>query len=233
MKRFVFGVVALMLLNACGDHHKHEKEDETHPVHQDGGHSHANQHMNSSSFENLVARFEDPARDSWQKPQRVLELLGNLEGKTVMDIGSGTGYFSFPMAKAGATVICADVDERFLDYIKTRQIREEVHPDRLILRKVPYDSPALAEGEVDLVLNVDTYHHIENRPAYFSQVRKGLREGGRLVVIDFNKTELPVGPPVEMKLTPEAVVAELKEAGFSDFEINREDLPYQYLVFAR
>ena len=82
--------------------------------------------MNQRPFEELVAHFEDPSRDEWQKPDAVLAQLGDLQGKKVMDIGSGTGYFSFRMAKAGAQVICADVDERFLEYISKKVNNSEI-----------------------------------------------------------------------------------------------------------
>src|SRR5262250_2336948 len=65
----------------------------------------ANKHMHEMRFEDLVARFEDPARKEWQKPDEVIAGLGPLSGKTVADIGAGTGYFSFPTAARGAKVI--------------------------------------------------------------------------------------------------------------------------------
>lgn len=192
----------------------------------------ANAHMHQRSFAELVAAFESAERDAWQKPELVMELLGDLEGKTVVDIGSGTGYFSFRLAAAGARVICADVDPRFLDYIRARLEEAELPADAMELRRVPPDSPALAPGEADLVLMVDTYHHIEDRVAYFEEVRAGLAPGGRLVVVDFFKRDTPVGPPVSMKLAPETVVDELRAAGFRNVDVDRRSLPYQYIVTA-
>ncbi|MGE0484958.1 MAG: class I SAM-dependent methyltransferase [Gammaproteobacteria bacterium] len=200
-----------------------------------GGHGHAvhaNQYMNQSAFEDLAARFESAERDAWQKPDAVMARLGELAGKRVLDIGSGTGYFSFRLAAAGAHVICADVDERFLGYIRERMSREQVDPAKMELRQLAFDSPGLAPAEVDLVMLVDTYHHIENRETYFAAVRAGLASGGRLVVIDFFKRDDPVGPPPRMKVAEDEVVAELARAGFSRFTIERGLLPYQYLVEA-
>ena len=77
----------------------------------------ANQFMHQADFDQLAARFEDPARAEWQKPEKVIASLGPLEGKTVVDIGAGTGYFSFPISKQAAKVIAIDIDQRFLDYI--------------------------------------------------------------------------------------------------------------------
>lgn len=193
--------------------------------------SDANAHMHEQPFEDLVAHFEDPSRDHWQQPAEVLRILGDLNGRTVMDIGSGTGYFSFRLARAGARVICADVDERFLHYIE--QKRDSIGSwatKRITTRHVPYDSADLAEGEVDLVLIVDTYHHIGDRISYCTEVRRGLKPDGKLVVIDFFKEESPVGPPVEMKLSEETVMQELHDAGFTRVDVDTETLPYQYII---
>ena len=89
------------------------------------GHHHgandANQHMHRRSFEELVKSFENEDRSAWQKPDEVIALLGDLNGKTVMDIGAGSGYFTFRMAAKGARVIAADVDQRFLDFITEKR----------------------------------------------------------------------------------------------------------------
>lgn len=195
-------------------------------------HGHANEHMNQSSLAQLIARFEDPQRDAWQKPDAVIALLGDLRDKVVMDIGSGSGYFSFRLADAGAQVICADVDKRFLTYISEQMDARQMEPDRMMLRHIPYDSAELSAAEVDLVLIVNTYHHIEDREGYFSEVRTGLKAGGKLAVVDFFKHTTEVGPPEDMKLAAEQVIDELRRAGFSRFETDRTTLPYQYVIQA-
>ncbi|HAY46173.1 MAG TPA: SAM-dependent methyltransferase [Gammaproteobacteria bacterium] len=196
-----------------------------------GAHNDPNAHMNAAPFENLAANFESPDRADWQKPDVAIAALGDLAGKTVVDIGSGTGYFSFKLVAAGADVICVDVDERFLGFIEEKRDRLGL-ADRMELRHVPYNSANLSAEEADIVLIVDTYHHIENREKYFSAVRAGIKPGGKLVVIDFEKRELPVGPPVNMKLDAKTVVDELRAAGYQNIEVNHELLPYQFMIFA-
>jgi ubiquinone/menaquinone biosynthesis C-methylase UbiE len=192
----------------------------------------ANAHMNQQSFSDLANSFESGERDEWQKPDEVIATLGDLHGKSVMDIGSGTGYFSFRLLKAGAKVICADVDQRFLDHISKRKDEMHISDTEMELRKVPFDSSLLKPSEVDVVLIVDTYHHIENRIAYFSEVKTGLKPGGKLVVVDFKKEDSPVGPPKKMKMSAMTIVKELKEAGFTTVETNQDLLPHQYIINA-
>lgn len=205
-------------------HHAHE-QDETKKT------KTANEHMHQSSVEELIERFESPERDAYQQPQKVLDYLGDLEGKTIVDIGAGSGYFSVKLAAEGARVIAADVSDEFQEALKKRI--EENDLENIELRKIPYDSPELAPGEVDMVLIVNTYHHIENRSDYFSKVLKGTKENGELVLIDFFKAELPVGPPVGHKISIDRVVTELKEAGYTQFDVNVDLLDYQYIITAR
>lgn len=195
-------------------------------------HGEANKHMHQKPFDELVKQFEDPQRDVWQKPDTVIKLLGDLKGKKIMDIGSGTGYFSFRLYDAGAHVICGDVDDEFLNYIRKKIKDKNADTNRINTRKLKFDDPQLKNEEVDRVIIVNTYHHIENRPAYFSKVFQGLKTDGKLIVIDFKKRELPEGPPVKMKLTEKEVESELKKAGFKTFQTDTVTLPYQYLIIA-
>ncbi len=208
---------------------------QTHPHHNPPGEGHqaahsANAYMHRASTEELIQRFESPERDAYQHPEQVLAYLGDLQGKTVMDIGAGSGYFSVKLAARGADVIAADVSDEFQAHLKKRV--EDKGLSNIRLRKLPYDSPLLGKEEVDMVLIVNTYHHIEQRTDYFAQVRQGIRPTGELVVIDFFKSEVPVGPPTDHKVSIDEVIAELKSAGFRRFVVDVNLLPYQFIIRA-
>ncbi len=203
-----------------------------HNQHQKDNHGHAaNDYMHQSNFDELVQRFESPERDAYQQPQKVLDFLGDIKGKKIMDIGAGTGYFSVKLAQKGAKVIAADVSEEFQQYIKKRISNENL--SNIELRKIPFDSPALSDKEVDIVLIVNTYHHIDKRSEYFTKVKKGIKENGELIVIDFFKTDIPVGPPTAHKIAIDEVIAELKLAGFSSFTVEVNLLAYQFIIRAK
>jgi cyclopropane fatty-acyl-phospholipid synthase-like methyltransferase len=215
------------------DKHQHDQDNNHRNEHEhkneyNGG---ANHYMHQSSIDELVERFESKDRDKYQQPEKVLEYLGAVDGKKIMDIGAGTGYFSVKLAANGANVIAADVSDDFQNYLKER-IKEE-NISNIELRKLPYDSPELAKNEVDKVLIVNTYHHIEDRISYFKKVRKGINADGELVIIDFFKADLPVGPPVGHKVAIDDVVLELKEAGFTEFIVEVSLLDYQYIIRAK
>jgi cyclopropane fatty-acyl-phospholipid synthase-like methyltransferase len=204
---------------------KHHSSDNKH-------HSNAaNEHMHKRPVEELIKNFESPERDSYQKPNKVLTYLGDISNKKIMDIGTGSGYFAVKLADKGAKVIAADVSDEFLLALKKRIKENKL--ENIEPRKIPYDSPGLLEKEVDMVLIVNTYHHIEDRTAYFYKAKKGLKENGEVVVIDFFKKELPVGPKPDHKIAKEVVIDELKQAGYSIIDVNVDLLPYQYIIRAK
>jgi arsenite methyltransferase len=129
--------------------------------------------------------YEGWGRDKWQKPDEVIEALQLRPGDRVADLGSGGGYFTFRLAKAvGPTghVYAVDVDAGLNDYIAARAHDEGFNDISVILAK--YDDPLLPAGGVDMIFTSDTYHHLEDRMAYFRNARKYLRPDGRVAIIE-------------------------------------------------
>lgn len=130
--------------------------------------------------------LDDPARIERLKPYEVLEKLGLRAGDMVADIGSGSGLFSRPMARAvspGGKVYAVDVDRELLEHV-ARTSREE-GIDNLVAVLGHEDSPGLAPGTIDLAFICDTLHHIRNRESYLINLRRVLKPGGRVAIIDF------------------------------------------------
>lgn len=227
-------ILPFLLLLACNNGSE-KAEEKTEEVHHQGDHKDhhgsANEHMHQSSVEELAERFESSERDEYQQPKKVIEYLGDLRGKKIMDIGAGSGYFSVKLAAEGAHVIAADVNDEFQTYLKNRIEKDQLK--NIELRKIPYDSPDLKDREVDMVLIVNTYHHIEDRVDYFKKVKQGTKENGELIIIDFYKKELPVGPPVDHKISKKQVIEELKKAGYTSIEEDTDLLPYQFILKAK
>ena len=186
-------------------------------------------HRGFDNAEKWAKEFDDPARDAWQKPEEVLDALHLSRTAKVADLGAGTGYFSARIAKrvSEGKLFAVDLEPDMLRYLRERAQRE--HLDVLVPVLASAKSPNLPEP-VDLVLIVDTYHHIDNRVAYFAKLRASLRPNGRLAIVDF-KADAPDGPPPEHRISPEKVTEELTAAGYS-LVATHQFLPRQYfLVF--
>jgi SAM-dependent methyltransferase len=221
------------------EHHaKHHPEHSGH--HGDGAHTaekHADHTCPTADHrfddpEKWAKIFDDPARDAWQKPGVVVSALALKPNASVADVGTGTGYFLPHLAKAvpQGRVWAIDVEPRLLDHVKKRAAAAKLTNVQTIL--ADKDDPKLADG-TDVVLLVDTYHHLGKRMDYFRAVQPKLAPKGRVVIVDFRMGKLPVGPPDSHKLPPQTVKQEMQAAGYalcSDQDI----LPHQYvLTFAR
>jgi ubiquinone/menaquinone biosynthesis C-methylase UbiE len=112
-----------------------------------------------------------------------------------------------------------------------REIRDLKLKNVVTVLSVP-DDPLLPDASIDCFFICDTWHHIENKARYLALMKKMLKPGGQIVMIDFKKKDLPVGPPTEMKIAREDVLRQMEESGFR-LVSEHTFLPYQYfLVFA-
>jgi len=184
-------------------------------------------------FETEAKEYESPDRVIWQKPDLVIQELGDVNGKTVADLGAGTGYFSRRIAYKGARVIAIDIDPKAIQWMQEQKTKfpEELQ-DRLVIRKATEDDPKLKDNEVDMVLLVNTYSYIKNRVTYFTKLQKAIRKGGIVLIIDFKKTDTPFGPKVQERVDLTDVEQELTQAGYDVIMKDESSLEYQYILKA-
>jgi len=201
------------------------------PQQKPGSHD-ATAHQPFKGIDQWVRVFDDPMRDLWQKPQETVAAMRITPGMTVADLGAGTGYFNRYLSRAvgpGGMVLALDTEIEMVQYMVERNRREGLSNVLPVL--VAPEDPFFPRRRLDRVLIVNTYHHIDDRLSYFAHMRGALAEKGSIIVIDYLKKPLPVGPPPDHKIDRDFVVLEMKQIGFN---LAREEtfLPYQYfLVF--
>jgi ubiquinone/menaquinone biosynthesis C-methylase UbiE len=218
MRKLTLLALAATLLSCAGPKH---------------GHHDATAHH---SFEDVVhwsAVFDDPSRDAWQKPAAIVQALQLQPGMCVADLGAGTGYFSRYLSAAvgeSGTVLAVDTEPNLVVHLRERAEKEQTANVVPILASV--DNPRMVSGAVDVVLIVDTFHHIDDRLSYFRRLKRFLKPAGRVAIVDFKKEPLPVGPPPEHKLAREQVIEEMHTAGY-ELVAEPDVVPYQYILIFR
>jgi ubiquinone/menaquinone biosynthesis C-methylase UbiE len=177
-----------------------------------------------------IDRFDDPKRDEWQMPERVIDALGLKLGDSVADIGAGTGYFTTRLAKSATkpVVYAVDIEQSMVEHTLGRA--KQARLGNVIGVKADADRTNLP-APVDVVLIVDTFHHLPNRVAYFRSLRQQLNPGARVAIIDWRK-DSPEGPPLEFRYSPAQISAELRQAGFALSE-SLDFLPRQHFLIFR
>ncbi len=140
---------------------------------------------NSRPAEEALARWDRPQRVAGLNVDEVIAKLKLKPGDVVADIGSGSGAFSIPMARAIApngTLYAVDIDQALIDFVGERAKKEDVGNVRTVLGE--YDDPKLPVRSVDVAFFHRVLHMIEHRQAYLNAVAKYLKPDGRIVIIE-------------------------------------------------
>jgi SAM-dependent methyltransferase len=175
------------------------------------------QHRDHQGPANLDAYIEHllrPERVGYLQPDLVISRLDLPKSAVVADLGAGPGIFALPLGRhlEQGLVYAVDIEPRQLDALCARIDTAGI--ENVIPVLATAANPHLPPGRLDLVIIVDTYHHLENRIVYFRELRKTLRDGGRLVILEYKPGDLPVGPPAGHKIAPQVRESELKAAGY-------------------
>ncbi len=171
-----------------------------------------------------------PSREQEERPDKMIDALKIKPGSTVADVGAGVGYTSLRLAKRvgpKGTVLATDLQPEMIRMLKQNAKAAKVANVKPILCTA--DDPKLPEGEVDLALMVDVYHECPDPEAILKGLRKALKPGGRLVLVEFRgeDPEVPIKP--EHKMTLAQVRKELEPQGFT-FKESLEFLPWQHII---
>jgi SAM-dependent methyltransferase len=185
---------------------------------------------NPGDLDAYIQNLQDPERDAWQHPERVVEALGLHPGQTACDLGAGPGYFTLRLARAvGAEghVYAVDVEPRILSSLRDNLEASGARNVTPVLGLA--DDPLLPPGSCDLILIVNTYHHFPEPPAYLARLASALASGGRIANIDFHE-EAERGP--RHKVPRGDFLEQARAAGYA-VAGEEEFLPEQYFVILR
>jgi len=180
-----------------------------------------------------IARLEHSSREGYLPTPRLVELLQLRGDEHVADLGCGPGVVTEHLAAAlpRGRVYAVDVEPAQLDRVNARIAAKKLRNVMPVLCTT--EDARLAEGSVDGIVVVDTYHHFDDRVAYLRRLAAALKPGGFLANVDFKDGKLEVGPPEDHKVRKAQMLSEFREAGF---EVSREVTEFRYhdyVVFRR
>ncbi len=163
----------------------------------------------STPYTGDLSIFETAGRDEKLHITRVMDILSISPGKTVADIGAGSGWFTVRAAKRvtdTGTVYAVDINPEALSYIKARAQKEQLHNVKTVEGKP--NSPELPADTVDSVLLLKTYHEVAEPVALLRNLRASLRPGARVGIIDRD------GNGEDHGVHKEVVIHEAEQAGY-------------------
>lgn len=183
----------------------------------------------SEPYKGDLSIFEEPERDRKLQIERVLDVLGIREGSAVADIGAGSGWFTVRAARRAGekgAIYAVEINPDYLKHIEERAGQEKLLNIKTVLGTE--DDPRLPEKSVDAVLLLKTYHEIAEPVRLLVNLRRSLREGARVGVIDRN------GKGEDHGVKREVVIEEAKRAGYALVEehdfVKPDGMDY-FLVF--
>ncbi len=180
--------------------------------------------------------FENEDREVYAKRKEILAATGVKPGMAVADVGAGTGLFTMLFAQAvkpGGRVYAIDISRAFIAHI--RRSAESQGLDNVTAIVTNGVEVGLPEASVDLVYISDTYHHFEHPLEMLASIRKALRPGGRMVVIDFERIPGMTSKQRidHVRANKETVIREIEAAGFRFVEEKKLMLENYFVTFSR
>ncbi|HUU89829.1 MAG TPA: class I SAM-dependent methyltransferase [Phycisphaerae bacterium] len=162
-----------------------------------------------------AAEKKGESRDTWQQPDRVVKDLGLKPGEVVADIGCGSGYFTFRLAKAvGADgkVYAEDISDKALKSLKDRVERDKL--TNIAVVKGDATDIKIPAAACDAAILVNVLHHVpkENRLGLTKDVARALKPGGRLFIIDW-QVDAKIKHDLNRRIPKDQLLALGKDAG--------------------
>jgi SAM-dependent methyltransferase len=188
------------------------------------------QRPTSTPYKGNLSIFEYPDRDQKLHVERVMDLLDIMPGKSVADVGAGSGWFTVRAAARVGTsgqVYAEDINPEAIDYIRNRAAKENLANIHTILGEV--NDTKLPPSSVDAVLILKTYHEFAHPVPLMKQLRASLRPGAEVGIIDRN------GNGTDHGLMPDIVEREMAQAGYhriGQYDFTKDDGQDYFLIFA-
>ena len=162
-------------------------------------------------------RFEGESREVYRARVEIVKALGLRPGQVVADVGAGTGLFVKYLAEAVGPygrVIATDIAPAFVKHIRARAAKAGL--TQVSARLGGRADVNLPAGAVDLIFLCDTYHHFEDTAQILASIRRALKPGGRLAVVDYHRLKGKTRPFLmrHVRAGQAVFAAEITRAGF-------------------
>jgi ubiquinone/menaquinone biosynthesis C-methylase UbiE len=179
-----------------------------------------NNKMSEHKFKpEFLARLNNPERLKDLPPDVLFSKFQVNNPKIIFDIGAGSGFFSVQMAKyfPESKIYACDISQEMLSWMSKNIIPEYDQISLHIMEEnqIPFDD---CTGDVLIMINL--HHELDNPELMLSECYRVLKPGGHIIIADWKKEEMPMGPPVEIRCIPEDTEIQLIKAGFMNITID-------------
>lgn len=166
-----------------------------------------------------MAKLDSPERRKLLPREEILALLNINKDDVVLDLGAGTGYFTFPASKkTNANVFALDIESKMLEFMK-EQINKQSIPN-IDLIQGPIENIPLDDTKVDRVIASMVLHEVEPLSKGLEEIYRVLKPGGRCICVEWEKKVTDQGPPLHHRVYSKDMEDAMKQTGFQDISIS-------------
>ncbi|MCM3881215.1 MAG: methyltransferase domain-containing protein [Vicinamibacterales bacterium] len=172
-------------------------------------------------------------RETEEDPERALDLIGVTPGMSVADVGAGSGYMTVRIARrVGVTgrVYAEDIQPALLSRLQDKATVEQLTNIEPVLGTE--DDARLPPNTMDLVLLVDVYHEFWQPQSMLRSLRRTLKAGGRLILMEYRKEDPTIPIAATHKMSVADARTEVTAEGFT-FDRVISGLPRQHIIVFR
>jgi ubiquinone/menaquinone biosynthesis C-methylase UbiE len=189
----------------------------------------------SDNHSDLATFLMSEERKQWHNPENILKLAGASKGMIMADLGSGPGFFTIPMAQIvgeNGLVYAVDSDQHMIDSLKKNIVNLGVNSKVIKFVNSDVCHTGIPKESVDLVIFANVLHEVDNRKAFFQEVRRISKLTANIVDVDWKKIQTEHGPPLESRLSEYEAIQVLSESGFTVVKQTNAG-PYHYELIAK
>ena len=157
-------------------------------------------------------------RKQFHNPETILKSVGEIKGMIMADLGSGPGFFTIPMAQQtgeDGLVYAVDSNQVMLSSLKENIAKSGVNPKVIKIINSDVCNTGIPSESVDLVLFANVLHEVEDKKAFFQEIRRISKPTAYVIAVDWKKIQTEHGPPLKIRLSEDEASSVLVENGFS------------------
>ncbi|MFX0061010.1 MAG: class I SAM-dependent methyltransferase [Candidatus Hermodarchaeota archaeon] len=156
--------------------------------------------------------LDSEERQKYQAANVLQEIINPQKNEILVDVGTGTGYYLFPLAKDLRMAVGVDISSKMLERAHDKQKLSD-YPNVLLLCSRESNLPFYS-NQVDIVLMANMLHEANNAVDLIKDIHRILKPGGRFITTDWKKIKHEFGPPFHHRISAEEAINILKKGGF-------------------
>ena len=165
-----------------------------------------------------IERLRNPARLEHFEPSLIWSELGFAGERVAIDVGSGVGFITLPLARAfpDAEIYGCDILEGMVELLRDAAAAEGL--DNLTSLRMMPDQIPLSDDSADLLVMAQVHHELDAPAPLLLECRRVLRPQGQIAIVDWKDEDNGASPPAGRRVPPDVIRAQLETAGFSQLE---------------